>query len=1110
MLRRFGARVLFTSAATSRIPRPHSLAPIPLPTPASENAAHRPGGPFHDPPLRTLSLLLLALLCFTTLCPAASPANTEATSKTHWSFRPLARPPLPELRAPTNAPRPHPIDAFITAKLAEKSLTPAPLAPRATLIRRLKFSLLGLPPTPEEVAAFLADPDPEPLAYRTLVDRFLASPHYGERWARHWLDVVRFAESNGFEMNQARKNAWPYRDYVIRAFNEDQPYDRFIREQLAGDSLGADEATGFLVGGAFDQVKSPDPVLTANQRADELHDIVGTTSSAFLGLTVSCARCHDHKFDPIAMTDYYAMAACFAGVQHGERPFRVAVDPAQTNRLASLRHELTQLESQLAQFEPPAHPARTLIIHPDDPAHATALLPSKGPAAKYPDGTARGAAGDTGEAQRLPTLGKGYLFWNNVPGRDVFAWTPQVNGRFRVWLSWGSGHAAHATDARYLLDRDGDRTTRDDQTEIARANHQKFADTTGAIPELRQWSGFLDAGIHDFQPATQLLLRGGTNDLYVTADVIVLQEIPATPAHMSAPAPVLAQPATPRVRLPVTRGRNVERFAPTAARFLRFTISETTQLEPCLDELEAFTADATPRNVALARTGARATASSTLPGHDIHKLEHVHDGLYGNSHSWISNERGRGWVQIEFAKTETIDRVVWSRDRDNVPRYNDRVPTRYRIELSTDGRAWQTVASADDRLAFGTKIPGGVIFSSVGIPTNQSGQLTALLARRAALETQLAAAAPAPPMVYAGRFTKPGDTRRMHRGDPMLPREIIAPGALARFGAPLLLAADALEPERRLALARWIADPQHPLTARVIVNRLWHYHFGQGIVNTPSDFGLNGARPTHPELLDWLAAELIAQGWHLKPIHRLIVTSHAFRQAGEIYDLRFTIDDLEKEKAARASAVEIINHQSKIINPAPASAPALAASVDAGNRLLWHFPARRLEAEALRDTILAVTGQLDLTVGGPGFDLFEPNTKYVKVYTPKQDFGPAEFRRMVYQNKPRMQLDDVFGAFDCPDAGQIAPRRTSSTTALQALNLLNSRFTLQQANLFAQRLQTEAGQSPEPQIRRAFQLAFSRAPDPAELRGARELITTHGLPALCRALLNANEFVKIF
>ena len=1075
-----------------------------MPTPVFGNGKSRTGGPPNDPPLRLRFLTLLALLLTTFLCPAAAPPNTAATSKTHWSFRPLTRPPIPELRAATNAPRPHPIDAFIAAKLAEKNLTPAPLVPRATLIRRLKFSLLGLPPTPEEVVAFLADPAPDSLAYATLVDRFLASPQYGERWARHWLDVVRFAESNGFEMNQARKNAWPYRDYVIRAFNEDRPYDRFIREQLAGDSLGADEATGFLVGGAFDQVKSPDPVLTANQRADELHDMVGTTSSAFLGLTVNCARCHDHKFDPIAMTDYYAMTACFAGVQHGERPLRAAVDPAQTNRLATLRSELAQLESQLAQFDPPAHPARTLIIHPDDPTRATALLPSKGPVAKYPDGTARGSAGDTGDAQRLPTLGKGYLYWNNVPGRDVFAWTPQVTGRFRLWLSWGAGHAAHATDARYLLDRDGDRTTRDDQTEIARANQQRFADATGTVPEQRQWSGFLDAGVHDFQPATQLLLRGGTNDLYVTADVIVLQEIPGASAPV--PAPALAQSATPRLRLPVTRGRNVERFAPTAARFVRFTISETTQLEPCLDELEAFTADATPRNVALASTGARATASSTLPGHDIHKLEHVHDGLYGNSHSWISNERGRGWVQIEFAKTETIDRVVWSRDRDNVPRYNDRVPTRYRIELSTDGRAWQTVASADDRLASGTKIPGGVIFSTDGIPARQTNQLAPLLARRSALETQFATATAATPMIYAGRFTKPGDTRLMHRGDPMQPREIIAPGGLARFGAPLQLAAETAEPERRLALARWIADPQHPLTARVIVNRLWHYHFGQGIVNTPSDFGLNGARPTHPELLDWLATELIAQGWHLKPIHRLIVTSHAFRQAGEIYDLRLMTDDLEKEKAARAAAEKIINHQSKIINPAPA----LAASVDSNNRLLWHFPARRLEAEALRDHILAVTGQLDLTVGGPGFDLFEPNTKYVKVYTPRQDFGPAEFRRMVYQSKPRMQLDDVFGAFDCPDAGQIAPRRTSSTTALQALNLLNSRFTLQQASLFAHRLQTEAGQSPEPQVRRAFQLAFSRAPDPAELRGARELITTHGLPALCRALLNANEFVTVF
>src|SRR5215207_1029107 len=237
-----------------------------------------------------------------------------ASAEPHWAFQPVSR--------QTGS-----IDAFLAARLAKAGLKANPPADRPALLRRLSFDVLGLPPTPEEVRAFVNDTRPD--AYERLVDRLLASPHLGERWARHWLDVVRFAETTGFETNAARPNAWPYRDFVIRAFNEDRPYDRFVRDQIAGDATGDDVATGFLVGGAFDQVKG-DPKLNAQQRADELHDMIGTTSAAFLGLTAGCARCHDHKFDPIPQKDYYALKAVFEGVIHGERPVGRggrAVDP---------------------------------------------------------------------------------------------------------------------------------------------------------------------------------------------------------------------------------------------------------------------------------------------------------------------------------------------------------------------------------------------------------------------------------------------------------------------------------------------------------------------------------------------------------------------------------------------------------------------------------------------------------------------------------------------------------------------------------------------------------------------------------------------------------------
>ncbi|HVX10951.1 MAG TPA: DUF1553 domain-containing protein [Pirellulales bacterium] len=741
----------------------------------------------------------------------------------HWAFQPLVRPAVPELENQSRFAR-NEIDAFVLSKLREHDLAPSSEADRRTLIRRLYFDVIGLPPTPEEVREFLADSDPT--AYERLVERLLASPHFGERWARHWLDVVRFAESHGFEMNQPRPNAWPYRDYVVEAFNEDKPYDRFVVEQLAGDAFGIDAATGFLVGGPWDQVKSPDPVLTAQQRADELHDMVSTTGSAFLGLTVGCARCHSHKFDPISQADYYALKACLTGVTHGERP-RSSVD--------------------------------------------------------------------------------------SVAGR----------------------------------------------------------------------------------------------------------------------------------RPPVQPGVNTDRFEPVVAKFLRFTIFETPgNVEPCLDEIEVFAAEPRVRNVALAESGAKCTASSTLPGYSIHRLEHVQDGRYGNDWSWISNEPGSGWVEIEFATPITIDRVCWSRDRSQPPRYVDRLATGYEIAISLDRRNWQKVSSSADRLASSEK-----------------------------------------DKVYAGVFVAPEKTFRLHRGDPLQPKEEISPGGLAHFGGDWRLPS-AGEQERRLALARWIVSPENGLTARVIVNRLWQHHFGRGIVDTPSDFGVNGGRPSHPDLLDWLASELVAPthgppgaqpgsrsaAWSLKHIHRLLLLSSTYRQAG------------------RPTAAGMMR--------------------DAQTRLLWRFPPRRLEAEMIRDAVLAVSGQLDRRMGGPGFDLFEANTNYVKVYTPKREFGPETFRRMIYQQKPRMQVDDTFGAFDCPDAGQIAPQRTSSTTPLQALNLLNSPFVVQQSNSFGARLTRETA-TVEEGVERAFWLALARPPTPEEAAAAAGLVGEHGWVSLARALFNSNEFIVV-
>ena len=974
---------------------------------------------------------------------AADQAARRDPRLDHWAYQPVRRP--AEGRT---------IDDFITAGLKAKGLTISGPADPRVLIRRTYFDIIGLPPSPEEVAAFVADPSDR--AYAAMVDRLLASPRYGEKWARHWLDVARFAESDGFETNIARPNAWPYRDYVIQALNADLPYDRFIREQLAGDQFGADAATGFLVAGPFDKVKSPDPVLTANQRADELHDMIGTTASAFLGTTLACARCHDHKFDPLPTTDYYGFMAILQGVQHGERELRTAETMERTAKADALRKELAPLERTLRAFKPKAYLGRIQLTDEDDARYAQAITPTKkSHLIPYDKGTGKGLAQDPGDLQRLPNLSASYRWWSaDKPGEDFVAWKPAMSGEVRIWVSWGAW-TTHAADARYVLDLDGDLKTTADQAEIARINQRYFADGSPAVPNERRWSGLKSAGVHRVTPKSILILRAGDKGGPTAADIAAFEAV-----AKGGELPV------PHLRAPVTHLANEEDFEAVEARFVRFTI-EASATEACIDELEVF--DPAGKNLAL---GAKVAVSSLYAnGNSVHQTRFLNDGKYGNISSWIPAEKGAGWAQLEFAAPAKISRIVWSRNRNPADtRLKDRLATGYRIETSLDGAKWTPVASGSDRLPSSYKERITALPTLGEVPSGQTTEVTALSRRRTELQTELAKFT-ANPLGYVGKLVQPGPTLRKHRGDPTQPREPVPPGALSLIGAKMILPDDAPEAERRKALAEWIASKDNPLTARVMVNRLWHHHFGTGIVDTPSDLGLNGSRPTHPELLDFLAAELMENGWSLKHVHRLILTSRAFRQ------------------------------DSKHL-------PA-AATLDASARLLWRYPPRRIEAEMLRDSMLATSGKLDFTMGGPGFDLFEPMLNYVKVYVTKQEFQAGDYRRMVYQSKPRAMLDDFFGAFDCPDAGQPQPKRNASITPLQSLNLLNGSFSLQQAAALSERLRREAGEDPSKQAARAFELLFQRVASAEELADASRLIAAQGLPAFCRAIYNANEFVRI-
>lgn len=983
---------------------------------------------------------------------------------THWSLLPLK----PVAQGS--------IDGFINAKLKERNLTMNPAADARTFIRRASFDLIGLPPTPEEAAAFEKEfAQDQAGATQRLINRLLASPRYGERWARHWLDVVRFAESHGFEMNRARPNAWPYRDYVIQAFNADKPYDQFVREQIAGDQLGADAATGFLVAGAWDQVKGADPVLRANQRADEMHDLVSTTGSTFLGMTIGCARCHDHKFDPILQTDYYRVRAIFEGVQHAERELKPADAEQRLKQAEGLKTEIAALDEALARFQPRAQLTRRVLVDDDlpPPTKPDAIgcvqieQPTNGKPIDYSLGTEFGQANDPGDSTRLPNLGESYRYWKaekDAAAKDFFSWNPRVTGKQRVWISWAAW-TTHAKDARYILDLDGDANTQNDQTEIASVDQSKFADGSGAIPGQKRWSGFKYAGTYALTKDSILILRSGKLGGPTVADAVLFEETDS------------AQPgAQPHLRAPVSHLANHESFDAVKAKYLRFSIRATSGGQPCIDELEVFSTGAKPRNVALARNGAKVTASDVFSDgtNPIHQIAHANDGLYGNAKSWISKNAGKGWLQIEFPREERINSVVWSRDRGDSKKgkvYQDRLPTEYVIETSLNGQTWQAVASSADRLGAEYRDRIRDIPTLSGVSAEDAATVKKHSEQRAVLQRRLKELTNFP-MAYLGKFEQPGPTYRLQRGDPMTPQEEVAPGALTQFGTKLDLAKDTPEAERRVALAKWLSDPQNPLTARVMVNRIWHYHFGAGIVDTPSDLGYNGGKPSHPELLDWLAAQFMQRDWSMKEMHRLIMNSAAYRQSSAANDA--------------------------------------GLKADSSARLLWRFPTRRIEAEPLRDTILMVSGVLDLTMGGPGFDLFVPNDNYVKVYQSKQEFGPDTFRRMVYQSKPRVQLDDTFGAFDVPDAGQIAPRRTSSTTPLQALNFLNSSFAMQQSELLAARLEKEAGKEADAQVKRAFALAYQREPQAEELTAAVELISAHGLAMFCRALLNTSEFMTLY
>jgi hypothetical protein len=876
-----------------------------------------------------------------------------------WSLQPVVRPPRPNV-SDTNWPR-NAVDYFVLAELEARGLHPSADAEPRVLVRRLYYDLLGLPPPPEVVARFAQAPSD--VAYAALVEELLASPHYGERWARHWLDIVRFGESDGFERNMPRENAWPYRDWVIQAFNADMPYDEFARQQLAGDALHSDQisarhATGFLVAGAHNTVVANNDLARQTARHEELEDTLAVIGQTFLGLTVQCARCHDHKFDPIPQRDYYQLVAAIDGVQHGERVVESDAGRRQREqRLTELRRESEQLSRDVSLLESRGR-SRALAQRATSGQPRPALLVEPQARWSFEDDAQDRVGTLHGELHGGATIAEGRLQLN---GQDAFLLTPPLSANV------------------------GEKTL---EAWVALANLEQRG---GGVLSLETNDGTVfDAVVYGEREAKRWM--AGSNTFVRTRDLEAAEESTIAPdlVHIAA----------------------------------------------------VYQADGT---IALYRNGSAYGKPYRPPG------------AAGELQPFAA-----GQARLLMGKRHTGGGNPWFAGAVAEARLYDRALTPAQIAHSSELGADADGVSRTEILA--------------ALTSDERSERERLVERQISVQ-QLIQQAGQTPKAYVVNSRQPAPTHLLSRGDVRLPLEQVLPAGLRALSAhDLGLAADADDATRRKALAEWITSDANPLFRRVIVNRLWHYHFGSGIVDTPSDFGFNGGRPSHPELLDWLAVELFEQKYSLKAIHRHIVLSRTYRQSS-----RFDAE---------------------------------SAKVDAENRLLWRKSPMRVDAETLRDALLLVSGQLNAQPFGPGYHdvrtYYNNGTTY---FEPLDVTGPEFARRTIYRFSPRGERSTLLDSFDCPDTSVSTPRRQVTTTPLQALALLNNAFAMRSAEQLAARVDREVGGGADSTERArvvgAYQLALQRAPEEQEVRRSQELVSQHGLPALCRALLNSGEFVVI-
>jgi len=882
--------------------------------------------------------------CWVLFGLASAGLVTGESGPKHWSLQPLASSEPPEVRARDWVRTP--VDRFILRRLEDQGMEPAPPADRRTLLRRAYFNLTGLPPSPGDAAAFAADPSPS--AFERVIDRLLERPEYGERWARHWLDVAHYAETHGHDQDRPRTNAWPYRDYVIQSFNSDKPYARFIEEQIAGDTLYPDDpqatvAMGFLATGPWDESSlrdiREDTIDRQIARYIDRDDIVTTVMNTFVSTTVQCARCHDHKFDPVSQREYYNLQAVFAGTDKANRFYDT--DPKIHVERAGLLKRKRQLEFESALF-------------------TEELLSAES-------------------------------------ARRQSAWEESARQISSLWQILQPESAASSRGASVKIQKDGS---------ILSAGTRPETDTLTVIA-----------------PAGGLGITG------LRLEVLTDDSLPKKGP-----------------------GRQENgNFHLTDLRVLAVRSDTSTQEIPIANASADYNQDGW--GIAGAIDDDPATGWGIFPavGKPHHAVFEFASPVYGAEQ-----------LQVTLAQNHGGGHLI--------------------------GRARLSATTSAPPLAV-SPFPEEIVrlLHTPAADRSREQQLALALFWAKEETEQVLKRLPEPRMVYAGAHYfppdasfkpagKPREVRLLKRGDIHKPGEPAAPGALESVaGLRAEFSPAAEEGERRAALARWIANPGNVLTWRSVVNRVWHYHFGRGLVNTPNDFGKMGGQPTHPELLDWLTGWFIEHGGSFKKLHKLIMTSAVYQQSSRGH-------------------------------------PAHAAA-DAENTLLWRMNRTRLDAESVRDAILQISGTLDPRMGGPSAQQFlmSPGIHV----TPKVDYAgfetdrPEMRRRSIYRFIFRTLPDPFMDSLDCPDSSQLTPARNTSVTPSQALAMLNDQFTTRYSEHFAARLESTHPENLDQQIGLAVELCFSREARPDELESFVPFVRKNGLANFCRVLFNSNEFMFI-